>query len=290
MGDDYSVLHIYSTVQTEALDTVMYIQGHIAISGIMKDESTVLKSAMMPIKLVCRSADPSVIRGGSRGGMDVRGITLKEGEDIVGRTDRGGDLKESDSLEDDSSVDGSARSRSGGGGRRGRSPSLEAAGKPLASGDSIGRGTHGNSQKGSPEPSARSSGIGQEGRKDGKTREMGSRGQDGDGEGMQTVLLKTCNDLRRDQLILGCIDLMDMLLQEEGIDLRIVTYRVTATSVDTGFVQWVKDSYDLQYILDHYGDIRHFFRAHSKHANIGALFHVFESAEDAYIGTLCHIS
>ena len=45
-----------------------------------------------------------------------------------------------------------------------------------------------------------------------------------------TVLLKSSNDLRRDQLIIACIDLMDMLLKREGVDLNIITYRVTATS------------------------------------------------------------
>ena len=53
-----------------------------------------------------------------------------------------------------------------------------------------------------------------------------------------TVLLKTCQDLRRDQLVMSLIELMDMLLQREGVDLKIITYRVTATSHDQGLVQW----------------------------------------------------
>ena len=78
-----------------------------------------------------------------------------------------------------------------------------------------------------------------------------------------TVLLKTCQDLRRDQLVMSLIELMDMLLQREGVDLKIITYRVTATSHDQGLVQWVPESYDLQRILDEYGDIRLFFQAHA---------------------------
>ena len=41
-----------------------------------------------------------------------------------------------------------------------------------------------------------------------------------------TMLYKSSNDLRRDQLILSCIDMMDKLLQKEGVDLRITTYKV----------------------------------------------------------------
>ncbi len=46
------------------------------------------------------------------------------------------------------------------------------------------------------------------------------------------MLLKTSQDLRRDQLITSLIQLMDMLLKREGVDLKIITYRVTATSHD----------------------------------------------------------
>ncbi len=44
-----------------------------------------------------------------------------------------------------------------------------------------------------------------------------------------TILVKTSNDLRRDQLILNCIDMMDSLLQKEGVDLKITTYKVCRT-------------------------------------------------------------
>jgi phosphatidylinositol 3-kinase len=57
---------------------------------------------------------------------------------------------------------------------------------------------------------------------------------------------------------------MDRLLRAEGVDLSILTYEVTATSPDSGFVEWVHDAFDLQYIFDNYGDIESFFAAHSK--------------------------
>lgn len=39
---------------------------------------------------------------------------------------------------------------------------------------------------------------------------------------------------------------MDRLLKAEGVDLSILTYEVTATSPDSGFVEWVHDAFDLQ--------------------------------------------
>ncbi|EKX35812.1 phosphatidylinositol 3-kinase VPS34A [Guillardia theta CCMP2712] len=50
--------------------------------------------------------------------------------------------------------------------------------------------------------------------------------------------------------------------QARGVDLNIITYRVTATSHNQGLVEWVEDSYDLQHILDEFADIRLFFQAH----------------------------
>jgi len=39
--------------------------------------------------------------------------------------------------------------------------------------------------------------------------------------------------------------MMDMLLQKEGVDLRITTYKVTATSIDEGLVEWVEECFPL---------------------------------------------
>jgi len=163
-------------------------QGNIAVSGISKEESTVLKSAMMPIKLVCHSAKQP------------------PGEE---------------------------------------SPTEKPTGRSGLHTPEVRKWINTNSSR------------------DRKVVVEGRGSLPSPDSNSHTVLLKTSNDLRRDQLIIGCIDLMDMLLKQEGIDLRIVTYRVTATSSDTGFVQWVKDSFDLQHVLDTYGDIRNFFHAHS---------------------------
>ena len=86
-----------------------------------------------------------------------------------------------------------------------------------------------------------------------------------DEEQMHAILYKASNDLRRDQLILSCIDMMDTLLQKEGVDLRITTYKVTATSIDEGLVEWVEECFPLSAVLaEHDNDIRLFFRKHAR--------------------------
>eukprot|EP00960_Hanusia_phi_P030588 748720-Hanusia_phi.AAC.1 len=100
--------------------------------------------------------------------------------------------------------------------------------------------------------------------------------------------------------------MMDMLLQKEGVDLRITTYKastpapscltssllllllllnllpapapapggsslpapVTATSTDNGLVEWVEDCFPLSAVLaEHDNDIRNFFKKYGKDEN-----------------------
>ncbi|PIK59455.1 phosphatidylinositol 3-kinase catalytic subunit type 3, partial [Apostichopus japonicus] len=56
------------------------------------------------------------------------------------------------------------------------------------------------------------------------------------------VIAKTGDDLRQDQLILQMISLMDKLLQQENLDLKLTPYNVLATSSKTGFVQFVEST------------------------------------------------
>lgn len=50
-------------------------------------------------------------------------------------------------------------------------------------------------------------------------------------------------DIRKDQIIIGVIHLMDAILhQEKLLDLSVVTYRVLPTSTDSGLVEFVPSS------------------------------------------------
>uniref|UniRef100_A0A1I7UM25 Phosphatidylinositol 3-kinase catalytic subunit type 3 n=1 Tax=Caenorhabditis tropicalis TaxID=1561998 RepID=A0A1I7UM25_9PELO len=55
-----------------------------------------------------------------------------------------------------------------------------------------------------------------------------------------TVIFKTGDDLRQDQLIQQMIRLIDNILQKEKLDLKLTPYLVLATGVGQGFVQCIK--------------------------------------------------
>ena len=55
----------------------------------------------------------------------------------------------------------------------------------------------------------------------------------------RTMIFKSGDDLRQDQLCVGLISLMDTLLRRAGLDLRFTPYAVLATGIDEGLVEYV---------------------------------------------------
>ncbi|ULU09618.1 hypothetical protein L3Y34_014187 [Caenorhabditis briggsae] len=55
-----------------------------------------------------------------------------------------------------------------------------------------------------------------------------------------TVIFKTGDDLRQDQLIQQMVRLIDIILKKEQLDLKLTPYLVLATGVGQGFVQCIK--------------------------------------------------
>jgi len=53
------------------------------------------------------------------------------------------------------------------------------------------------------------------------------------------VMFKAGDDLRQDQLVIQIVILMDRLLRKENLDLKLTPYRVLATSVYTGVMQFI---------------------------------------------------
>ncbi|CAF0722147.1 unnamed protein product [Brachionus calyciflorus] len=77
-----------------------------------------------------------------------------------------------------------------------------------------------------------------------------------------SVIYKIGDDLRQDQLILQMIALMDKLLKQENLDLKLSPYKVVATGTKEGFLQFV-DAVPVSNILGEYRGIRDFLKKYN---------------------------
>lgn len=68
------------------------------------------------------------------------------------------------------------------------------------------------------------------------------------------VIFKEGDDLRQDQLILQTIALMDELLKKVSVDLKFSIYKVIATGLEDGFVEFVTESTTISAINKKYPD------------------------------------
>eukprot|EP00326_Haptolina_ericina_P040466 CAMPEP_0181254842 /NCGR_PEP_ID=MMETSP1096-20121128/48823_1 /TAXON_ID=156174 ORGANISM="Chrysochromulina ericina, Strain CCMP281" /NCGR_SAMPLE_ID=MMETSP1096 /ASSEMBLY_ACC=CAM_ASM_000453 /LENGTH=324 /DNA_ID=CAMNT_0023352913 /DNA_START=131 /DNA_END=1102 /DNA_ORIENTATION=+ len=76
-----------------------------------------------------------------------------------------------------------------------------------------------------------------------------------------SVIFKGGDDLRQDQLVIQMLMLMDELLQEQGLDLKLTPYRVLATSPGEGLVERVPDCLPLAQVLaENKNDIRRYLQ------------------------------
>eukprot|EP00163_Fabomonas_tropica_P021263 TRINITY_DN3727_c0_g1_i2.p1 TRINITY_DN3727_c0_g1~~TRINITY_DN3727_c0_g1_i2.p1 ORF type:complete len:864 (-),score=149.89 TRINITY_DN3727_c0_g1_i2:265-2856(-) len=80
--------------------------------------------------------------------------------------------------------------------------------------------------------------------------------------GLYTVIFKSGDDLRQDQLVIQIISLMDKLLKRENLDLRLTPYRVLATSATHGFVEFVPSKSMAAVLAESKGNILDFFAKH----------------------------
>lgn len=73
------------------------------------------------------------------------------------------------------------------------------------------------------------------------------------------LIFKSGDDLRQDQLVLQLFQLMDRLLLNENLDLKLTPYRVLATAPKEGMVQFVK-SKTLANIVNEHGTLNEYLR------------------------------
>jgi phosphatidylinositol 3-kinase len=77
-----------------------------------------------------------------------------------------------------------------------------------------------------------------------------------------SVIYKIGDDLRQDQLVLQMIALMDKLLKQENLDLKLTPYKVVATGIKEGFLQFV-DAMPMSEILKEYRSIKEYLKRHN---------------------------
>eukprot|EP00520_Triparma_pacifica_P017482 CAMPEP_0118646972 /NCGR_PEP_ID=MMETSP0785-20121206/8356_1 /TAXON_ID=91992 /ORGANISM="Bolidomonas pacifica, Strain CCMP 1866" /LENGTH=1145 /DNA_ID=CAMNT_0006539031 /DNA_START=160 /DNA_END=3594 /DNA_ORIENTATION=- len=86
-----------------------------------------------------------------------------------------------------------------------------------------------------------------------------------------SVIFKSGDDLRQDQLIIVMIRLFDNLLKAEGLDLCLTPYSILATSPTTGLVEFVKGSLPISAVLATHGTIQEYFTATNQVEDIPAV-------------------
>ena len=94
------------------------------------------------------------------------------------------------------------------------------------------------------------------------------------------IIFKTGDDLRQDQLVIQIVSLMDKLLLKENLDLKLTPYRIIATGVDHGAVQFI-DSVSLNAAIAKGGSILGYLRNYNP--SQGAEYGVRKEVMETYI-------
>lgn len=80
--------------------------------------------------------------------------------------------------------------------------------------------------------------------------------------GTYPIIFKSGDDLRQDQLVIQIINLMDQLLQNENLDLRLTPYPILATGTKDGAMQFIPNQ-TLAHILSEYHGVIPYLAAHN---------------------------
>lgn len=96
-----------------------------------------------------------------------------------------------------------------------------------------------------------------------------------------SIIFKSGDDLRQDQLVIQIIMLMDRLLRKENLDLKLSPYRILATSTSAGAVQFVSSTTLAGIVTKHKGSLLEYLRQNNPDVN-GPLG-VRKEAMDTYV-------
>ncbi|CAM9382187.1 unnamed protein product [Pylaiella littoralis] len=82
--------------------------------------------------------------------------------------------------------------------------------------------------------------------------------------GSYLAIFKNGEDVRQDQLAVHMVSIMDRQLKEAGLDLKLKSYRVLATSLTTGMIEFVPGSVPMSAVLaTHNNSVQEFLRYHN---------------------------
>lgn len=96
-----------------------------------------------------------------------------------------------------------------------------------------------------------------------------------------SIIFKTGDDLRQDQLVIQIITLMDRLLLRENLDLKLTPYRILATSPQAGAIQFVPSTPISAISSKYKGSVLAFLR--KDHADLSGPLGVRKEVMDTYI-------
>ncbi|EMR08363.1 hypothetical protein PNEG_03203 [Pneumocystis murina B123] len=77
------------------------------------------------------------------------------------------------------------------------------------------------------------------------------------------IIFKNGDDLRQDQLVIQMVSLMDKLLRNENLDLKLTPYKILATGVNHGAVQFIQSKSLMSCLTEYHGSILAYFRSNS---------------------------
>ncbi|EPQ26286.1 uncharacterized protein PFL1_06221 [Pseudozyma flocculosa PF-1] len=97
------------------------------------------------------------------------------------------------------------------------------------------------------------------------------------------LIFKNGDDLRQDQLVIQLFTLMDRLLRNENLDLKITPYKVLATGAVDGMVQFVESSTIAGIVSEYGGSLLNYLRHHHPDDEAVATYKVKPAVLDTFI-------
>ncbi|KAG4304798.1 hypothetical protein PORY_001851 [Pneumocystis oryctolagi] len=94
-----------------------------------------------------------------------------------------------------------------------------------------------------------------------------------------SIIFKSGDDLRQDQLVIQIVSLMDKLLRNENLDLKLTPYKILATGVNHGAVQFIESISLMNCLTEYHGSILAYFRSNNpdKSSELGVKVEVMDT-------------